>query len=166
MPSWRSELSSRGDRTLGARVRVADIERRLGSDHHLIAPNRLQRFAEHRFGAIGGGRVEQVDAEVERLTDQGDRLGLALAPSKPEPAEPAAAEPGDTHPQPGSAKRYVFHATACSRNAMLVSSSRPHGAGAGFRKVPAGAMACQAVVSGRSFHGAGTDNSRIIPASF
>ena len=69
----------RGDGAGGTRVRVADIERRFGRDHDLLAPDRRERLAEHGFGAISGGRVEQVDPEVEGLMDQRDGLGLALA---------------------------------------------------------------------------------------
>src|SRR5271165_212667 len=99
----------RGDRTFGAGVGVADAERRLGGDHDLVAWDGLQRLAEQRFGAVSGGRVEQIDPEVEGLTDQPDGLGLAPAGAETEPAEPATAETRDTDPEPGPAECHIFH---------------------------------------------------------
>src|SRR5206468_8485272 len=110
----------RGDGACSARVRVADIERRLGGDHDMVARNHLQRLAEHRFGIVGGGGVEEIDPEIERLMYQSDGLGFALASAEPEPAEPTAPQSGDARTKAGSTKRYVFHVTARSRNAMIV----------------------------------------------
>ncbi len=82
---------------------------RLGGDHHLIARHRLQGFAKDRFGAVDGSGVEEIDPEVERLMYEPHRLGLVFAGAQPEPAEPAAAEPGDADFETGPAEYRVFH---------------------------------------------------------
>ena len=64
------------------------------------------------LGAIDRGRVDQVDPEVERLTDDPDRVIRRLTGAEAEPAEPAAAQSGDTDPQAGAAKCGVLHARA------------------------------------------------------
>jgi hypothetical protein len=102
-------IVERGDGAFGARIRVADIERRLGGDDDLLARNRLERLAEYGLGAVGGGGVEEIDAEIERLMDQRYRLGLAPAAAEAEPTEAPAAEPGDTRPQTGPSEHDVFH---------------------------------------------------------
>jgi hypothetical protein len=115
----------RGDSTCGTRVRVADIERRFGRNHDLFARHPLERLAEHRFGTVGGGRVEQVDPEVECLMDQRHGLGLAFASAEPEPTEPTAAQPRDTDPNSGSAEYPVLHAPSGTNGSKKLAKSRP-----------------------------------------
>src|SRR6185437_716691 len=93
--------------------------RRLGADDDALARHRFERPAEHRLGAVGRRRVEQVDAQPDRLVDDADRLGLALPGAEPEAAEPAAAEPGDADPEPGPAERRVVHAISPDRRPAI-----------------------------------------------
>ena len=99
----------RGDGALRCRAGLADAERRLGADHHLLARHASERPAEHRLGAVGGGGVEQIDPEIEGGADDADGVRLAVAGAEPQAAEAAAAEPGDADPEPGAPERGVIH---------------------------------------------------------
>jgi hypothetical protein len=88
---------------------IAEAEGRLGADHDILAPHRFDRLAEHLFGAVGRRGVEQIDPELDRLPNDRNRVGLALALRQPQLAEPAAAQPGNADPQSGVAQRCVFH---------------------------------------------------------
>jgi hypothetical protein len=82
---------------------------RLGRDHHAIARQFFDRLADDRLGVVGRCGIEEIDPEVERAADQGDRFGLALAPGPAQPAAAAAAEAGDADPKAGPAERRVLH---------------------------------------------------------
>ena len=58
---------------------------------------------------VGVGRVEEVDAEVERLAHQRDRLRLAEPRAQADAAVAAAAEPRDADLQARLAERGVLH---------------------------------------------------------
>src|SRR5262249_46010990 len=81
---------------------------RLGGAPDTVAGHAFDRLAADRLGAVGRGGVEKVDPETRRLADERNSLGLALAGAEAEPAEAAAAEPGNTDLEAGSAKRDVF----------------------------------------------------------
>ena len=94
---------------LGGAPTLATRNPGLGGDQDIIARDMLDRLADDLFGAIGRGGVEQIDAHVQRLADEGDGLGRALAGAEPEPAEPATAETGDADPELGAAECDIFH---------------------------------------------------------
>jgi hypothetical protein len=75
-----------------------------GSTRH-----RAQGAPERRFGAAGGGGIEQVDAEIEGGMDDADCMVFVLAGAEPQPAETAAAEPGNADLEPGAPERGVIH---------------------------------------------------------
>jgi hypothetical protein len=94
---------------LRSRATLAAREPGLGGDHDTVAGHAFDRLTDNAFGAVNGGGVEQIDPEIERVADEGDGFRFALAGAETEPAEPAAAEPGDADPEPGAAERDVFH---------------------------------------------------------
>ena len=55
------------------RSRPAARDPRLGGRSPPVARHRSRRLAEDRFGPVDGGGIEQIDAEIERLVDEGDR---------------------------------------------------------------------------------------------
>src|SRR3984893_7279763 len=81
----------------------------LGGDDDALARDTLDRLADDRLGAVDRGGVEEIDAQVQGLTDKGDGFGRALAGAEPEPAEAAAAETGDTDLETGPAEVHVIH---------------------------------------------------------
>ena len=103
MPSRRSEAVETRDGALGGAPTLAARDPGFGGDHDILARDMLDRLADHRFGAVGRGGVEEIDSHVQGLTHEGDGLGRALAGAEPEPAEPATAETGDADPEPGPA---------------------------------------------------------------
>src|SRR5437660_5886660 len=81
----------------------------LGGHDDALTRNAFDRLADDRLGAVHRGGVEEIDAQVQSLADEGDGFGFALAGAEAEPAEPAAAKTGDADGQPGSAECHVFH---------------------------------------------------------
>src|SRR5262249_19742833 len=81
----------------------------LGGDHDTVARDALDCLADDALGTVNRGGVEEIDPEIQRLADQGDGFCFALAGPEAEPAEAAAAEPGNADPEPGAAERDVFH---------------------------------------------------------
>jgi len=79
----------------------------LGAHDDAIARHVRQCAANHFLGAINRRRIDQVDAKVESLTDDTDRVILGLADA--DAAETTSAKAGDTDPQPGAAKRGIVH---------------------------------------------------------
>src|SRR5690606_17825855 len=75
-------------------------EATLGGEHHLVAPT-LDRLADDLLRptlAIGGSRVDQADALVDRALDRGD--GLLLVRPAPHPAaDRPRAQPDGAGPQ-------------------------------------------------------------------
>src|SRR5258708_4110332 len=81
----------------------------LGGDDDALTRNAFDRLADDRLGAVHRGGVEEIDAQVQGLADEGDGFGRALAGAKAEPAEPAAAKTGDADGEPSPAEWHVFH---------------------------------------------------------
>ena len=68
-----------------------------------------QRPTYDLLGPVRGGRIDEIDAEIERSVDDGDRLVLAGPVGEPEPAVPTAAETGDRDGQPGASECCQLH---------------------------------------------------------
>lgn len=83
--------------------------RRFGRHHDLVARHRFERMADHALGAVGRRRVDEIEAELDRLEHQPRRLVLAQAGFQPHPREAAGAEPGDADSQSGAAEGGVVH---------------------------------------------------------
>ena len=81
----------------------------LGGDDDAVARAALDGLADDAFGLVGVGGVEEVDAEVERLAHQRDRLRLAEAGAQADAAVAAAAEARDADLQARPAERGVVH---------------------------------------------------------
>src|SRR5689334_6828101 len=96
-------------------MRVAKAERRFGGDDDLVAPHCLYRPAEYPFGAVSRCGVEEIDPQLQRLMDNGDRIDLGPALRQSQLAEPAAAEPGDADPHPCPSERHIFHQSPATR---------------------------------------------------
>jgi len=88
---------------------VARAEQRLGRDDQAVATAGPRGGADDLLGAVRFGRVEEVDAEIDRRTDHRDAVVEAGAAPKAQPAVAAAAEPGDADRQSGLPERPVFH---------------------------------------------------------
>ena len=106
-----------GDDLVRRQCLVAIVDIGLGGNHHLVAGDAGEALADHTLGAVGCSRVEQGDAEIKRAPDQRHRFRLALAGGEPEPAEPTAAEAGDTDLESGAAKCDVI---------QWIGNSSPH----------------------------------------
>ena len=66
----------------------------LVADHHLVARHAFSALPKHRFGAVDGGGVEQVDAERKRLVHQATASASLLpvpSPSRLNPPQPSPA---------------------------------------------------------------------------
>jgi hypothetical protein len=96
-------------RVRGGGTALAQRDPRLGRDHDTVARNGLDRLANDAFRAVDRGGVEQIDPEIERLAHERHGFRLALAGPEPEPAEAAAAQPGDADHEPGAAEPNVLH---------------------------------------------------------
>src|SRR5207245_10622784 len=83
------------DGPLGGAPALAMRDPGLGGDDDALTRNAFDRLADDRLGAVHRGGVEEIDAQVQGLADEGDGFGRALAGAKAEPAEPAAAKTGD-----------------------------------------------------------------------
>jgi hypothetical protein len=81
----------------------------LGSNDQAIARQRFDRSADHRLGAIGSSRVDDIDPKIDGEVDKRDDFSFRFALSQPEPAEPATAEPGCTDLEPGPAECPINH---------------------------------------------------------
>src|ERR1700738_114417 len=81
----------------------------LGGEDDALTRNAFDRLADDRLGAVHRGGVEEIDAQVQGLADEGDGFGVALAGAQAEPAEPTAGETGDTDGEPSPAECHVFH---------------------------------------------------------
>ena len=79
-----------------------------GNDDAVACPS-LDGLADDGFRAVGGRRIQEVDAEVERFLHQGHALRLAEAIAQPDAAVAAAAEPGHADPQLRLAERGIVH---------------------------------------------------------
>ena len=89
----------------------------LGRDDHVIARAALDGLADDLLGAVRLGRVDEVDAEVERLPHKGDGLRGGEAGALADAAVAAAAEPGDADFQAGAAEGCVLH---CAQESALL----------------------------------------------
>ena len=90
-------------------VRATDVAE-LRGEHDLIAPSADRRADELlvRERAVHVGRVEEIDADVERAVNRRDRL--RLVPARIELGHPHAAEADRGHAQAGSSELPVhFH---------------------------------------------------------
>ena len=68
------------------------------------------RLADNALGAVILRRVEKVDAEIERLLDQANRMIFrAGVAAHPQPARPAATESGDANFQSRFTESGVVH---------------------------------------------------------
>ncbi len=67
--------------------------RLLGREHDIPAIQIAQRRADQRLGAIALGRIDEVDAQLERAPHDRHRLRLGRAGLLAQAAMPAAAEP-------------------------------------------------------------------------
>ena len=59
---------------------------------HLISGYGLDGFSDDAFGAVDGGGIEIVDAQVHGEVDQRDRLCLSQSPVHAEPATATATQ--------------------------------------------------------------------------
>src|SRR5208282_4598239 len=87
----------------------------LGRDHHLLARRIVQKRCTENFLAlarvIGVGRVEEIDAAIERPLDEGAALArIEGAPAAPALGTPGiAAEPDHAHLEAAPAEGPVTH---------------------------------------------------------
>ena len=89
----------------------------LGGDDDAVARAALDGLADDALGLVGVGRIEEVDAEIERLAHQRHRLHLAQAGAEADAAVAAAAQARDADLQARLAERGVLHVLA-SREGM------------------------------------------------
>src|SRR5690606_25475142 len=82
----------------------------LSGDHDRFARPPGDRLPDHLFRAVSLGRVEEVDAQVERGANQTDGIRLALSLAEPELAVTTATEARHADPQPRASERPVLHA--------------------------------------------------------
>src|SRR3546814_4429909 len=66
-------------------------------------------LAHDLLGAVGLGRIDEVDAEIERLAQKRHRLIDGEAPTLSDPAVAAGAEAGDAHLQARTSQGRVLH---------------------------------------------------------
>ena len=83
---------------------------RLGGDDHLVARHVRNGLADDGLGPIGGGGIEQVDAEIKRRAHDANGIRLAAAGAETEPAEPTASEARDADTQAGAPEDHGVHA--------------------------------------------------------
>src|SRR5262245_15351839 len=86
----------------------------LGRDHHAVAGASLDGLADDGFGSVGGGRIQQVDTEIERFLHQGHRFCFAEPDPKPDAAVAAAAESGHADFQLRPTERGILHGSHLS----------------------------------------------------
>ena len=107
-PKPSQALLHRSAQRLGAEEMAVHLGHRLGRDDHLVASTR-QRPTYGLLGPVRAGSIDEVDAEIERSVDDGDRLVLAGPVGEPKPAVPTAAETGDRDGQPGASECRQLH---------------------------------------------------------
>ena len=106
-----------GDHLLRRPPLAAAMHECLGGDHDRLAGNRLERLSDHALGAVGGGGVDEVDAEVHGLVDEPGAFILGFAGLHAQPAETAGAQAGHADLEAGPAQRCVFHTALSIRPA-------------------------------------------------
>ncbi len=98
-----------GDNFVHAERPVASGLRCLGADHNAVALHVPQGGADHVLRSVDRRRVDQVDAEVQCLANDADRVIRRLAGAQAKLAETAATQPGDADFKAGAAERGVLH---------------------------------------------------------
>ncbi len=88
---------------------VIAVNEGLGRHHHLVPRNGFERAADHAFGAVGGRRVDEVDAEPDGLMNELCRFVLGLAGLQAKPRKAAGAEAGNADAEVGFAEGGVLH---------------------------------------------------------
>lgn len=81
-----------------------------GGNDDLITGDTVESFADNGFGAVRLRRINQVDAQLQRVAHYGDRFLLALACRCAQAAVPPAAQASNTDLQAATSESGVFHA--------------------------------------------------------
>ena len=101
----------RGGESLGAVQELVEVMAELGGDEPARAVVAAEIIADQAFGkvvAIAFGGVNEVDAELRRLVEDGVRLGLGKG-AAPFAAKLPGAEADDRNPQAGAAENSIAH---------------------------------------------------------
>ena len=96
------------DQSVGCHSIVAPARARLGGQDHPVAPA-LQRFTHDILGAVDAGRVDEVDAEIQRGVDDASGARRIAAGREAEPAVATAAKTDPADPKPRASQRDVVH---------------------------------------------------------
>src|SRR5581483_1380919 len=131
---------------LGRPPLAVALDGRFGGEDDGLAPDSLERLADHAFCAVGRRGIDEVDAKLDGVAHEPRRLLLIQAGFQPHAGKAAGAEPGDADAQAGFAESGVLHCVlyaACSiRSTWIASNGKTIRPLSVFCRIPALSKAC------------------------